>query len=156
MQFKNYIVNDIKYLKNKKFVPNKSRKLNTSIDCFSTIRYPNDGYDGVVSIKMILGNTKESNSPFFLEVELSGIFRFELNEDAVTSRSEIVEEMKKMLALNGNAILFPYVRSLISDITLRTNQFPAYILPTMNFVELLEKNKNINFEPLNNNFRDNQ
>lgn len=152
MQFKNYIVKNIKYLKNEKFMPDKSRKLNTSIDCFSTIYYPSEGYDGIVSIKMDLGNTEEKNSPFLLEVELNGIFRFEVNEETNASKKEIIEEMKKMLALNGNAILFPYVRSLVSDITLRTNQFPAYILPTMNFVELLKKNKNINFKPLNKDY----
>lgn len=76
------------------------------------------------------------------------MFEFEIN-DVDVSKDKIISEMKNMLALNGNAILFPYVRSLVSDITLRTNQFPAYILPTMNFVELLNKNDNITFEPLN-------
>lgn len=65
MQFNNYIVDEIKYLKNNNFVPDKSRKLDTPIDCFSTIFYPENGNNGIIKIKVILGNLKKIVHRFF-------------------------------------------------------------------------------------------
>ena len=42
---------------------------------------------------------------------------------------------------NTIAILFPYLRSFIADMTLRTNKFPTFILPPFNVVEMIKDNE---------------
>ncbi|MGL4897593.1 MAG: protein-export chaperone SecB [Cetobacterium sp.] len=61
----------------------------------------------------------ENNLPFSLEVVLRGFFEFN-------------DEDQKIIFQNGTAIMYPYMRSIITDITSKTNYTPI-ILPTMNF-----------------------
>lgn len=68
----------------------------------------------------------EENLPFTLELILRGFFVFE-------------EKDQKIVFQNGTAIMYPYIRSIITDITSKTNYSPL-ILPTMNFYEVLYKN----------------
>lgn len=67
----------------------------------------------------------ENNLPFSLEVVLRGFFEFN-------------DEDQKIIFQNGTAIMYPYMRSIITDITSKTNYTPI-ILPTMNFYNLLSK-----------------
>lgn len=87
------------------------------------------------SYKVTLGckieSTKEEPFPFNLEVILDGFFYIEeLNRD-----NEI------LLKENSLAILFPYLRNIISTITLNANVSPL-ILPTMNIVEFFKNDDN--------------
>lgn len=62
-------------------------------------------------------------------VTVQGQFSFDF-----TSKYYSQNSVKELLAINGSAILFPYVRSIISMIT--TLDSPdAIVLPTVNFVE---------------------
>ncbi|WP_187331134.1 protein-export chaperone SecB, partial [Lactiplantibacillus plantarum] len=47
-----------------------------------------------------------------------------------------------LIKKNAVAILYPYVRSLVSGITNASNQFPALILPTINVAQLLDEQSN--------------
>lgn len=68
----------------------------------------------------------EENLPFTLELIIRGFFVFK-------------EKDQKIVFQNGTAIMYPYIRSIITDITSKTNYTPL-ILPTMNFYEVLYKN----------------
>ena len=48
-----------------------------------------------------------------------------------------------MLEVNGTAILFPYLRSIITTITSSMGIQPI-ILPTMNIVKMIKEKKNKN------------
>ncbi len=48
------------------------------------------------------------------------------------------DEINKYYLKNGTAILFPYVRAIITDLTSKSNHNPI-ILPTINFHSLIEK-----------------
>nr|WP_278415790.1 protein-export chaperone SecB [Lactobacillus taiwanensis] len=37
------------------------------------------------------------------------------------------------------AILYPYIRQLISSLTQESNEYPSYILPTINVAKMLNK-----------------
>lgn len=61
-----------------------------------------------------------------------GVFEFEDWED---------DDKNGMAINNATAILFPYLRNLVSTVTLNGN-VPPYILPVMNIVELFKKQEN--------------
>ena len=72
--------------------------------------------------------------PFFLDVVVTG--EFSVNHEGV-NRAEIDEKaLSDVLKSNTVAILFPYVRSIVSSLTLMANE-EAVILPPINTFELL-------------------
>ncbi|MFB5762242.1 hypothetical protein [Paenibacillus medicaginis] len=68
-------------------------------------------------------------------VTLLGFFEVIFNNDDPEKRGYNV---KSLCERNTLAILFPYLRSTISDISLKANAEPI-ILPTINIVELIEE-----------------
>ena len=93
----------------------------------------------IVTMKSRIGNEKETACPFLAEVTLTGIFKvsFDKNDDRDKAMAD------SLITQNTIAILFPYLRSFISDMTLRTNKYPAFILPPFNIVEMLEENASV-------------
>lgn len=65
-------------------------------------------------------NDKEQN--LMLNLRVVGFFRYD---------GEQVKEINQFLYLNGPAILFPYVRSYVSNITALSG-LPPIIMPTLN------------------------
>lgn len=149
MSFKNYAISELSYKKNSNFKKNKEKQISINNNFHSTIYFSDKEFKGCIEISTKLGNLNDEESAFEINADFVGIFEFQCdsNQEKVPNHDE-VEEMKKMLALNGNAIMYPYLRSNVADISLRSNQFPAYILPTMNFVELLDSEKGISFQKL--------
>ncbi|MDD3958090.1 MAG: protein-export chaperone SecB [Candidatus Izemoplasmatales bacterium] len=74
----------------------------------------------------------ESESPFEIFASLCGHFHIEQWESTL--------ELKKLALNNTTAILFPYLRALVSSITMNAN-IPPYIIPVFNVVELFEQDK---------------
>ncbi|MCF4113161.1 protein-export chaperone SecB [Dethiosulfovibrio acidaminovorans] len=72
---------------------------------------------------------RENNYPFSVGVTVSGFFQV---DDSVG-----LDLKNKLIETNAAAILFPYVRSIISQITLMANTDSTLILPPVNFVEML-------------------
>ncbi len=81
---------------------------------------------------LITVSIAEEQLPFDLEIEYEGLFT--LNKRAPKKK---IEPFAK---INCPAILFPFVRECVADITRRANLNPL-ILPTINFVELSKKRK---------------
>ena len=77
----------------------------------------------------------DSNKPFFLAVEMVGLFSYDTILDS--------DKRKQLLLRNGSAILFPYLRAIISMIT-SISSIPALVLPTMNIAKLLIDNNEEN------------
>jgi len=76
-------------------------------------------------------STSEENPdcPFFFDLTVVGVFEFS---------ETVTEELRKQYAaINGPAILFPYVRETLADITRRAG-FPPLLLPVMNFARLAQ------------------
>ena len=71
----------------------------------------------------------ENNYPFSFYVRVSGFFE-------VTNLESKDEKM--LIEANAIAILFPYVRSLISSFTVNANVSPL-ILPPINVLKLFQK-----------------
>ncbi|GLB47280.1 hypothetical protein WR164_12590 [Philodulcilactobacillus myokoensis] len=81
-------------------------------------------------------------------MNVKGAFKFNFNDNDL-SNDQLNKNIKDMLALNGNAILYPYIRSLVEDISMKTNTFPAYVLLTINFVATLKQGDRIKFKEIN-------
>jgi len=65
-----------------------------------------------------------------LEIELVGFFKFETTLEP--------ERIEKLLRINATAILFPYLRSIVSSITANSG-FQTLVLPIVNIHKMLEQ-----------------
>lgn len=81
------------------------------------------------------------NKPFFLCVAIEGIFTFEPDADKGL--------IAKLLNNNTVAIVFPYLRAIISTISVNCGINPV-ILPTINILEFLKKKENNSSTQSNN------
>lgn len=72
------------------------------------------------------------NIPFFINIEGEGIFSF----------SEEIDKklIKQFSSINCPAIIFPYIRETIADLTRRAG-YPPLHMPSVNFVELAKEKK---------------
>ena len=72
---------------------------------------------------------KDKSSGYNLEVEYGAFF-------ALDGKFE-KEDIERISKINGPAILFPYVREYVSDLTRRAGHEPVY-LPAINFIKSVE------------------
>ncbi len=68
------------------------------------------------------------DSPFNLDLNITGYFSY--------NSKYSVSEIEKLILVNGTAILFPYLRSMITTITANSGYVPI-IIPTVNINKLL-------------------
>ncbi|MGX7232438.1 protein-export chaperone SecB [Enterococcus italicus] len=139
--FNDYIIEKSIYRTNPSFKePHEEYGLVIDEDFSAEVGIKNDR--GYVKIKLLLNNDDDaeyiSNTPFFLEVIIRGIFshEYEIEEKS---------QLKSLLGSNALAILYPYLRSYVSFLTANTNQFPTYILPVVNFAKLISDEEKIHF-----------
>ncbi|MEJ9331087.1 protein-export chaperone SecB [Bacillus licheniformis] len=76
---------------------------------------------------------EDSELPFEAEVIVRGFFTF--TSDEITDYE--IEDIQRFTLINGSAILFPYLRSILTDITSKSNHNPV-ILPTINFTKFIQ------------------
>lgn len=86
----------------------------------------------IVSLEFKLAAENEASElPFFLDVGIQGVFSSEETDQELVG--QLINE-------NGAAILFPYLRALISTVTVNANISPL-TLPTINIIELFKNEK---------------
>ena len=66
-------------------------------------------------------------------MQIEGIFKYNAEED------EAKLGFDNLLKKNATAILFPYFRMVISQLTGMSGEYPALVLPTMNIGNLIDK-----------------
>ena len=125
LRFIDYIVDEVNF-KNKYI---NSDDFNIEFDINTDVVF-NDENNFILKLGMdIFKNQKES--PFEMSVSVVGIFEI----------GDIEENLKQEFAeKNSVAILFPYVRALISNYTAMANVNPL-ILPPINVVKYIEDKK---------------
>ena len=79
----------------------------------------------------IFKNTE--NRPFNIFIKAIGFFSVKDEGDI-----QILEEFSK---INAPALMFPFVRETIADLTLKSG-YPPLLLPPINIVALIEKSRN--------------
>lgn len=124
IDFKTYIIDEIKF--NLKSIDKKQSDIDIHFNGNTEII--RDKNTAIISLKCVMGE-KSDNSPFFLSINMKGFFEYQSNlEDT---------HLEKIISTNGTAILFPYLRSIITTITGNIGISPI-ILPTLNINKLLD------------------
>lgn len=83
----------------------------------------------IVNLSVEIG---EPADKAYLKATIAGFFTFD------TSDGEVTEDViYKYYEINGTAILFPYLRSIVSDLTSKGDDSPI-ILPTLNIPAMLK------------------
>lgn len=89
--------------------------------------------EGVVKISVSIGDEEiEENEYLFIEV--LGFFSYKVEEEVTE------DSMNDIYSINGTAILFPYLRSLVADVTSKGEK-AAIQLPAINIFELMSENE---------------
>ncbi|MTI62242.1 MAG: hypothetical protein FH762_20040 [Firmicutes bacterium] len=93
-----------------------------------------DVNEGYTKIKMSLWDESDGdNYPFKLEITIIGFFS---GDDSMERN-----KFEKMCQYNGAAILFPFLRSAITDITKASNVSPL-VLPLINIKKFIDEERN--------------
>jgi preprotein translocase subunit SecB len=112
-------------------------KLDYDIDAGEPeIEEKEDSYEGTLKLlATVFPSSQKQNYPFSLHVELKGYF-------AATASEKMTRKFfEQCLQKNGIAILYPYLRAMVTDASRMANVTPV-ILPTMNVaLYLKEKQK---------------
>lgn len=125
LRFINYIVNDVKFKSNKIQDDKKVLKLTFDIVNSTKVNKERDKMEIILKLNIFKG---QEESPFNMEVEISGFFELE-GEDDIT-RYEA----------NAIAIMYPYLRAIVSTYTASANVSPV-ILPAINVNAMLKNRK---------------
>lgn len=119
--FKKYIVDEIKFNYNEKFI-DKTAKIDFDID--KEITYISEKEMQVRLIVYLFRDT-EKEYPFKMKVAIRGFFEIENNNENINFEP------------NAIAILYPYIRSIVSTYTSSANVMPL-ILPVINVNKMLQ------------------
>lgn len=89
-----------------------------------------DDKDGRFSVSLSFELVNEDNNqlPFDIKVIIVGYFHLECDE----------EERKTLMEKNTVAILYPYLRALITSLTASAN-VPPLVIPVINVVKMFDK-----------------
>ncbi|MBS1007804.1 protein-export chaperone SecB [Leuconostoc suionicum] len=128
LKFNGYNVDELTYIKK------TEKEFGDHLDTISPLvkvelKVDEENGKGVVSLD--IRSRQEDNLPFNFSVIVIGKFSYSKKED--------INEygLEHLLQYNAVAILYPYARSLVSNLTSSSNEFPGLILPTVNVAELL-------------------
>lgn len=133
LSLENYIVKTMSFAINENFDFGKDGIISINPEFTREInKIDND--TALVNLIFRIDN-KNADMPFSMEVNIEGVFRLENWEHP---------DMLPMIRSNAVAILFPYLRSLVSMITANANISP-YLLPVMNIVAMFEQNAESKF-----------
>lgn len=121
LRFEKYIVKRVDFEYNEEF---KDDSANLDIDIDKNIEYIKNKM--IVTLAVNLFSKTEKRYPFKMNVEVKGFFEIENNDENINFEP------------NAIAILYPYVRAIVSTYTSNANVMPL-ILPSINVNKLLEE-----------------
>lgn len=132
INFINYVVDTMYYKTNPEFDIENNKDITIDEDVDAHINIIDDEETAIITLRTKLDEDK--NVPFSFEVSIVGYFEFDEEE------SEEIN-FRDLLKTNAVAILFPYLRAIVSDLTGKSNRFPNYNMPVRNIArEMAEKN----------------
>ena len=127
LKFLNYIVNSVNYKTNDKPNKNGTWKLNFDITNTTKISTEKDKMTITLAVNVFKGI---EDAPFYIDVEITGYFELEGEDDI--SKYEA----------NAIAIMYPYLRAIVSNYTSSANVSPV-ILPAINVNAMLKRKEEI-------------
>jgi preprotein translocase subunit SecB len=130
LNFEGYRVKQMEYLRNEKF---NASSQNIVFDPELHIKTNVDGTNIIVNLSVVVGSVDKKEFPFKVTCEVEGEFEYNATED-----TEKVG-LDTLARNNCTAILYPYVRALVSNLTNASNEFAGYNMPTINVAKVLDK-----------------
>lgn len=131
LKFNGYNVEKMHYIKNKLKDSNRDESVTlTPQIMFKVALKKENPLKGNVLIGVRLGY-EDNTLPFKVEAVIKGYFELEGAEEVE------LESIYKFYLQNGTAILYPYLRAMVTTLT-GTGNYQAIILPTVNFYKLIE------------------
>ncbi len=131
LEFEGYHVDNMQYQRNLTYeATSKSDiKLNPEI----TVNNHINANHIDVTLSVLVGSTRDSKVPFEVTCTLTGSFTYhpEADKDNVGPDS--------LVRNNAVAILYPYIRTVVSTLTMTSNEYPSYIMPTVDVSEVIDK-----------------
>ena len=125
LKFNNYVVNEIKFKNNENFKqPNDGVPIKFDIKVNKIIE---KNKMKIILFTEVFKDAEKNNYPFEMTVNLTGKFECEGEEPEKFSKNAI-------------AILYPYVRAIVSTYTANAN-VNALILPAINVNKLIEEDE---------------
>ncbi|MGT2925085.1 protein-export chaperone SecB [Streptococcus caviae] len=140
LRFENYFLRELSYKKNDQFNHKKTKTIDLTPELLANILVDKKENKGVVNLKTVQGSLDNENSAFEVVVDIVGIFHFK------NDPSEYDIKFEEFLKENALAILWSYIRPMVSDLITRGNEFPNFILPVINVRKILEENDSIKIE----------
>lgn len=129
LRFENYIVKKVLFEYNLQYNNEEAIDIKFDVDADYCVK-EEDGSMQVTLETYVFNGEDKTKYPFSMEMEVVGFF----------SISNVSEEQIENFKPNAVAILFPYVRALISSYTANANVTPL-ILPPINVNQLLRSKK---------------
>lgn len=120
--FNKYIVNKVIFNNNINYDIEQKAKINFNIN--KNVKKDNDSMEIELTTK-IFEDAIANNYPFEMEIVITGYFTIENNEDKIDFEP------------NAIAILYPYIRAIVSTYTAAAN-VNSLLLPTINVNKLIE------------------
>lgn len=127
LTLKNYIVKTIRFSINEEFKPPKNAPILIDPEYERQIRKVDDN-NACVNLLFSIKNEK-NDLPFSIEIDIEGLFQLDGWENP---------EINSIMTTNTVAILFPYLRSIVSMVTANAN-IPPYTIPVMNITALFDE-----------------
>ena len=111
LRFIDYYVDEVQFYNNN-FFEEKSVELDFNIS--HSIEYTQDENNTfLVTLNIVIfDNAKENNYPFTIKVSITGVFQTNIED---------TKSIKNFAEINSIAILFPYLRSIVSTYTANAN-----------------------------------
>lgn len=124
LEFDNYYIDEFVFKKNENFTKDQDQKIDVDLNFeFDTVRNKNN-FKRIVTCYIFDQNYVENNKPFYLKLKINGLF-------SLANYDENNRKHKEIIKKNTLAILFPYIRSIISHMTLEMQVGPVQ-MPPMN------------------------
>ena len=134
ISFDSYVLSELSYKVNPNY-NNDLKEIDVTPDLDFGINISKENSKIATKLNVTLGSLTEEDAGFMLTVNIFGIFSYDSEE--IESYDIGFETFIKESTIS---ILWSFIRPLVSDLILRGNKFPNYILPVINVAKLVKDN----------------
>ncbi|MDA8242264.1 MAG: protein-export chaperone SecB [Nitrospiraceae bacterium] len=127
MKFLNFVLTKVSFILNRAFKPEETKevRIEPEFGISNEIKKEEKQLVVLLGVRQLKGDL-----PYYFEVESAALFQFdELPEEKI---------LKQFSVINCPAIMFPYIRETIADLTRRAGFQPLHLNP-VNFIQLAKE-----------------
>lgn len=130
INFLDYTVSEMNYHRNENFEESVDGKIGYQpVFNYNVSNMIDDEFGVKLSVEL-----NSDNFPYYFKLEIIGKFKF----DKTCIDSDMSSDYKDY-RVNALAIMFPYVRNVVSQLTLMSNEFPSLQFPTIDVNKFVQE-----------------